>query len=67
VFWYDAKHELRAEFEALLLPEVETIELSHNEFAVKHRVLRGQPVQNCLYFVTVSNLVKKFHGPQPVQ
>lgn len=43
VFWYDAKRELRAEFESLLLPGIETIELNHNEFAVKQRILRQQP------------------------
>ena len=50
VFWYDAKRELRAEFESLLLPDVETIELSNNEFAVKHRILREQPTHKFLLY-----------------
>ena len=50
VFWYDAKRELRAEFEALLLPGVEAIELNQNEFAVKHRILRQQPEQKFLLY-----------------
>ena len=36
VFWYDAKKELRKEFETLNLPAIEKIELNNNEFGVKH-------------------------------
>ena len=43
VFWYDAKKELRKEFDALNLPGIEKIELNNNEFAVKYRVLREAP------------------------
>lgn len=57
VFWYDTKRELRAEFEALLLPGVETMELANNEFAVKHRILREQPTQKFLLYR---------EGPQPL-
>ena len=35
VFWYDAKRELRAEFDALALPSVEKIVLGNNQFGVK--------------------------------
>ena len=45
VFWYDTKEELRREFEALALPDVENIELKNNEFGVKLRVLKKQPAQ----------------------
>lgn len=31
VFWYDAKKELRDDFEALSLPGVEKLELTNNE------------------------------------
>jgi len=31
VFWYDTKHELRADFTALNLPGIEKIELVNNE------------------------------------
>ena len=31
VFWYDAKKELRDDFEALSLPGIEKIELANNE------------------------------------
>ena len=48
VFWYDAQREFRAEFEFLMLPEVEKIELANNEFGVKYRVLREQPEQKFL-------------------
>jgi hypothetical protein len=43
VFWYDYKRELRTEFETLILPGIEVIELSNNEFAIKHRILREKP------------------------
>lgn len=43
VFWYDAKKELREDFEALDLTDVEKIELNNNEFGVKYRVLRERP------------------------
>lgn len=43
VFWHDVAHEFRAAFDALALKGVETIAIENNEFAVKYRVLRGQP------------------------
>ena len=56
VFWYDAKKELRHEFEALELPGIEKIELKNNEFGVKHHILREKPEQNFLLY---------HEGPQP--
>ncbi len=56
VFWYDAKRELRDEYEALLLPNVEKIELNDNEFGVKYHILREQPSQKFLLY---------HEGPQP--
>jgi uncharacterized protein (TIGR02687 family) len=56
VFWYDTKHELRADFTALNLPGIEKIELVNNEFGVKHRILREQPEQKFLIYRD---------GPQP--
>ena len=56
IFWYDAKHELRPDFWSVELPDVEKIELSRNEFAVKHRILREQPEQKFLLY---------HDGPQP--
>lgn len=50
VFWYDTKCELRGEFEALILPGVEMIELNNNEFGVKHHILRQQPEQKFLLY-----------------
>jgi uncharacterized protein (TIGR02687 family) len=50
VFWYDAKRELRQEFEALALPGVEKIALANNQFGVKHRILREQPKQKFLLY-----------------
>lgn len=56
VFWYDAKKELRNDFETLDIPSVEKIELNNNEFGVKHRILREQPKQKFLLY---------HEGPQP--
>ncbi len=50
VFWYDAKKELRADYDSFSLPGVEKIELLNNEFGVKYRILREEPsVQFLLY------------------
>ncbi len=56
IFWYDTKQELRQEFEALALPEIEKIEVANNEFGVKYRILREQPEQKFLLYR---------EGPQP--
>ncbi len=56
VFWYDAKQELRTDFEVLELPGVEKLELTNNEFGVKYRLLREQPEQKFLLYR---------EGPQP--
>ena len=50
VIWYDTKCELRDEFDQLILPGVQTIELGNNEFGVKHRILREQPDQKFLIY-----------------
>jgi uncharacterized protein (TIGR02687 family) len=50
VFWYDTRHELRADYTALVLPGIEKIELANNEFGVKHRILREQPEQKFLLY-----------------
>jgi len=50
VFWYDAKQELRNEFESLLIPGVETIEIKDNEFGVKYTILREKPNQKFLLY-----------------
>ncbi|MHB1563770.1 MAG: BREX-1 system phosphatase PglZ type A [Leptospirillum sp.] len=56
VFWYDAKQELRDDFEALSLPGVDKLELTNNEYGIKYRLLREQPVQKFLLYR---------EGPQP--
>ena len=50
VFWYDAKQELRADFEGLQLAGIEKIELTNNEFGVKYRILRELPEQKFLLY-----------------
>jgi len=57
VFWYDAKRELRADFEALALDGVEKVEVANNQFGLKYRVLREAPKQKFLIY---------HEGPQPV-
>jgi len=56
VFWYDAKKELRADYDALDLAGVEKIDLTNNEFGVKYRILREQPEDKFLLYR---------EGPQP--
>ena len=56
VFWYDAKKELRGEFEALSLPGIEKLELINNEYGIKYRLLCKQPEQKFLLYR---------EGPQP--
>lgn len=50
IFWYDSKQELRAEYEALTLDNIEKIELNNNEFGVKYRILRQEPQQKFLLY-----------------
>jgi len=56
VFWYDSKKQLREEFDALALTDVEKIIMTNNEFGVKYRILREQPDQKFLLYQ---------EGPQP--
>jgi len=56
VFWYDAKKELRADFEALQLAGIEKLELSNNEYGIKYKLLREYPEQKFLIYR---------EGPQP--
>lgn len=50
VFWYDIKQELRGDFEGLVLPDVERLELNNNEYGIKHRILREHPEQKFLLY-----------------
>jgi uncharacterized protein (TIGR02687 family) len=50
VFWYDAKRELRQEFEDLALPGIKKQELTNNEYGVKYRILREEPEQKFLLY-----------------
>lgn len=56
VFWYDAKKELRADFEAVGLQGVTKLEIANNEYALKYRMLREEPEQRFLLY---------HEGPQP--
>ena len=56
VLWYDAKKELRADYEGLALNGVEKIEINNNEFGVKYRILREEPKGKFLLY---------YEGPQP--
>ena len=59
IFWYDAQHELREEYEALddaALPGVRKLEIANNEFGLKYRVLREERQQKFLLYQD---------GPQP--
>jgi hypothetical protein len=41
VLWYDDKRELRQEFDAIALPDVEKIVVDNNEFGVKVQIGRA--------------------------
>jgi len=56
IIWYDAKQELRDDFEALSLPGIEKAEIANNEFGLKYRVLRQEPERKFLLY---------HEGPQP--
>ena len=56
VFWYDAKKELRTEYEVLNFSDVEKIELKDNEYSVKFRILREEQNRKFLLY---------HEGPQP--
>ena len=56
VFWYDADKELRKDFEAIELDGVEKLEITNNEFALKHCVLCERPETQFLLYK---------EGPQP--
>ncbi|WP_289020492.1 BREX-1 system phosphatase PglZ type A [Desulfobacter postgatei] len=50
VFWYDAKKQLRDDFEALSLPGIEKIALANNEYGIKYKILREQPKKKFLLY-----------------
>lgn len=50
IFWYDSKQELRSEYEALSLDDIEKLELNNNEFGVKYHILREKPEQKFLLY-----------------
>lgn len=56
VFWYDSARELKDQFEAVTLDEVEKVEIANNEFGLKHRMLRQEPKQRFLLY---------HNGPKP--
>lgn len=56
VFWYDAKKELRGDFESLQLSGVEKLEIVNNEFKIKYRILREEKDKKFLLYR---------EGPQP--
>ena len=57
VFWYDAKKELRDDFEAVTIPGIEKLELANNEYGIKYLILRQKPEQKFLLYR---------EGPAPV-
>lgn len=56
VFWYDTKQELRSDYDAISIPDVEKLEIANNEYGLKHRILREAPEQKFLLYK---------EGPQP--
>ncbi|MCC4307617.1 BREX-1 system phosphatase PglZ type A [Alcanivorax marinus] len=56
VFWYDTKQELRSDFEAVSVQDVEKLEIANNEYGLKYRILREAPERKFLLYK---------EGPQP--
>ncbi|PVY76889.1 uncharacterized protein (TIGR02687 family) [Tamilnaduibacter salinus] len=56
VFWYDTKQELRSDYDAVSIPNVEKLEIANNEYGLKYRILRESPEQKFLLYK---------EGPQP--
>lgn len=50
VFWHDAVGEYTAEIDSLDLDGVTVLRVENNEYAVKHRVLRGEPNSKFLIY-----------------
>jgi uncharacterized protein (TIGR02687 family) len=50
VFWYDKKQELRKEFDAVELGDVQKLEIKNNEFAIKFQLLREEPTKKFLLY-----------------
>jgi uncharacterized protein (TIGR02687 family) len=50
VFWYDEGGALRPEYEALVLPSVEKIELKNNAFGIKYHILREDQKSKLLIY-----------------
>ena len=50
IFWYDTNKELRQDFEALALPDIEKVEINNNELGLKYRLLREEPEQKFLLY-----------------
>ena len=50
VFWYDAARDMRGEYDAVDLPDVQKVEIANNEFGLKYRMLRQEPKQKFLVF-----------------
>lgn len=56
IFWYDTKQELRSDFEAVSVQDVEKLEIANNEYGLKYRILREAPERKFLLYK---------EGPQP--
>lgn len=50
VFWYNADRDMRADFDAADLNGVTKLEITNNEFGLKYRILRQEPVGRFLLF-----------------
>ena len=50
VFWYDEKQELKERYDSLDIDGVEKIEAAHNEFELKHIVVKQKPESKILLY-----------------
>ncbi|MFZ1703557.1 MAG: BREX-1 system phosphatase PglZ type A [Saprospiraceae bacterium] len=50
VFWYDDQGKMLDQFDEVSMDGVEKIAVDNNEFAIKYKILRGQPAEKFLLY-----------------
>ncbi|MBL0403841.1 BREX-1 system phosphatase PglZ type A [Microvirga aerilata] len=58
VFWYDAAHDMRADYDSIDLPDVVKLEIANNQFGLKYRILRQEKERKFLLYHA---------GPRPAE
>ena len=51
IFWYDENEELKEEFEAVVLEDVEKVIVQNNQFYIKHLSYKEKPTTKFLLYL----------------